>query len=1059
MAIQAPSAKADIFDYTGALQTYTVANTGMYVITVSGAQGGSSAYSTGGEGAEVSGVIQLTASDVLNIVVGQQGGTGNFGSLHPGGGGGGSFVYDTSLLAVAGGGGGASNNHVNGGPGLTTTAGAAGGSDSSVAGAVGGAGGTAGSGGGGGQDSNSGAGGAGWQSAGADGLGPLNGVGGSSFPSFAGGAGDARDAPQTPYGGYGGGGGAGFWGGGGGGGYSGGGGGAGGGSAVTGGGGGGSYLATAFTNTTLQSGVQTGNGQVSILEAIDTAQPYYVASQVGSTVAPYFAGGTLLGDVSNVTDNFTLGNYAGNTIDPMAPTNFSGTFTGAGPLTIDGIGRVILSNSGGNTYSGVTTVNSGRLVAYATNAFSPNSAVVMANSAGALLDLNGHDNTIGGLSGGGANGGNVNINNATLTVNGGGIYGGSIYNSVVSGSLVVGSETLTLTGVNTYTGSTTIDTGATLALSGSGSIATSSNVNVNLNGTFDITQTTGGASIVSLSGYGFVALGDQTLTITGASGTFYGAIYEPGIGGGGTEGSLVLAGGTETLAGLNGYLGSTTIDTGATLALLGFGSISTSSGVAANGTLDISQTTQGASITSLSGSGAVFLGGQALTLTGANGTFSGAISDGGLGGSLVVAGGTETLTGANTYAGSTTINTGATLALSGPGSIAASSGVEANGTFDISQIAAGASIISLSGSGSVALGSKTLTLTGAGGTFSGSMTDGGIGLGMGGNLAIAGGTETLTGVSTYTGSTTIDTLATLALSGTGSIATSSNVNVNTDGTFDITQTTGGASIKSLSGYGFVALGDQTLTITGASGTFYGAIYEPGIGGGGTEGSLVLAGGTETLAGYFNGYLGSTTIDTGATLALSGAGSISTSSGVTDNGTFDISQAFARVSITSLSGSGAVALGDQILTLTGANGTFSGVIAGGGIGGGTSGYLIVTGGTETLTGQNTYSGSTRINSGATLALAGSGSIAMSSFVIADGTFDISQTASGASIADLGGSGAVALGSQTLTLTNAMELFTGVIADGGIGGGAGGSLTIAGGIAGLGGVNTYTGATTI
>ena len=52
--------------------------------------------------------------------------------------------------------------------------------------------------------------------------------------------------------------------------------------------------------------------------------------------------------------------------------------------------------------------------------------------------------------------------------------------------------------------------------------------------------------------------------------------------------------------------------------------------MAANGTLDISQTTAGASITGLSGSGSVALGGQTLTLTHASGTFSGVIADGGM---------------------------------------------------------------------------------------------------------------------------------------------------------------------------------------------------------------------------------------------------------------------------------------------------------------------------------------------------------------------------------------------------------------------------------------------
>ena len=56
--------------------------------------------------------------------------------------------------------------------------------------------------------------------------------------------------------------------------------------------------------------------------------------------------------------------------------------------------------------------------------------------------------------------------------------------------------------------------------------------------------------------------------------------------------------------------------------------------------------------------------------------------------------------------------------------------------------------------------------------------------------------------------------------------------------------------------------------------------------------------------------------------------------------------------------------------------------------------------------------------------------------------------------------MSLGSKTLTFTGNVGFFNGVIQDGGIGGGTGGNVTIAnGGLATFGGVNTYTGLTTI
>ncbi|MBU3640046.1 autotransporter outer membrane beta-barrel domain-containing protein, partial [Polynucleobacter sp. AP-RePozz3-80-G7] len=101
----------------------------------------------------------------------------------------------------------------------------------------------------------------------------------------------------------------------------------------------------------------------------------------------------------------------------------------------------------------------------------------------------------------------------------------------------------------------------------------------------------------------------------------------------------------------------------------GTGSIATSSSLINNATFDISGTTSGASIISLSGnsSGSVVLGSKTLTMTNAADTFAGVIS--GTNGNLVISGGTQVLTNTNTYSGTTTINSGATLQIGNAGTV------------------------------------------------------------------------------------------------------------------------------------------------------------------------------------------------------------------------------------------------------------------------------------------------------------------------------------------------------------------------------------------------------
>lgn len=225
------------------------------------------------------------------------------------------------------------------------------------------------------------------------------------------------------------------------------------------------------------------------------------------------------------------------------------------------------------------------------------------------------------------------------------------------------------------------------------------------------------------------------------------------------------------------------------------------------------------------------------------------------------------------------------------------------------------------------------------------------------------------------------------------------------------------------------------------------------------GDLVIDTGGNVQLSATNTYTGATTIKPTGMLLISGPGSIAASSGVEVDGTFDISRSWAPVQIQALTGFGQIYLGGQNLAIYNASGTFSGIIADGGAYPAIGGSLTIASGTQTLGGVNTYTGATAIMPGAQLNLSGAGSIATSAGLVNFGRFDASGATSPVSLQSLGGSGEVYLGSSNLTLTNAATVFSGVIADGGVAGGSGASVTITGGSQGLDGVNTYTGGTTI
>ncbi len=163
-------------------------------------------------------------------------------------------------------------------------------------------------------------------------------------------------------------------------------------------------------------------------------------------------GATLSGnvDLGAATRTFAVGNSTTATDDLTVSAAISGG-TGVG-VTKTGTGTLVFS--GANTYAGTTTVSAGVLKAGAAGSLSSASAVSLA--AGTTLDLNGHDQSIGSLTGSGS----VTLGAGTLTA--GADNTSTTSTAVISGSGGIGKAgtgTFTVSGNNTYSGANTVSAG------------------------------------------------------------------------------------------------------------------------------------------------------------------------------------------------------------------------------------------------------------------------------------------------------------------------------------------------------------------------------------------------------------------------------------------------------------------------------------------------------------------------------------------------------------------------------------------------------------------------
>ena len=689
------------YNYTGSIVNTTITTGGTYQITVVGASGGGGLVGVGGAGARVVGNIDIPVGVALQLVVGGQGLADAAGG-GGGGGGGGSFVVVPDVwfpLIVAGGGGGAGDGATNGGAALTTSNGDAGAGARDLGSFSCGQGGGEGGGGEGGcGEGGQGGGGGGFSSDGGN-TGPFGARGGTALlGGFAGGDGENNGQPQ---GGFGGGGGGGLYGGGGGGGVSGGGG--GGDSDGGAGGGGGSYVYFEFSSIIMQSGFNIGDGYIifDLISAfasdipiitttnIENTSGNYI-SDIGNTLYPVFDGGTLSINIDGSdTTNYTI-THNGGAIDAAGHSlTFAGaiaddefqTRTGQTPGSLTFLNSVSggsITLTGTNTYTGGTTLNAGAYVIAGNNsAFG--SGVITMNPFSTIGFAPGQDVTLANNI--------VTSGDPTFVTAAGQVVtlSGILSDGAQPGLVEVeGPGRLVVTGENTYSGGTTIASGAALQV-GAGA-------------------TTGSIIGPVVNNGGLIFNRSNTQAFAGAmSGT--GALTKSGAG-------------TLTLAGTNTFSGGTTVAagtlTGDTTSLQG--------AIVNNSAVQFTQVTSGTYAGAMSGTGSLTkTGAGTLTLTGVN-TISGQATvqagklavQGVLGASgLTVASG-ATLTGSGTVAGNVAIASGATLA---PGNSPGTLTVAGN----VTQAAGSTYAVDIDGrtwSASGGAGSyDRLSLTGATGVF------------------------------------------------------------------------------------------------------------------------------------------------------------------------------------------------------------------------------------------------------------------------------------------------------------------------------------------------------
>jgi autotransporter-associated beta strand protein len=752
--------------------------------------------------------------------------------------------------------------------------------------------------------------------------------------------------------------------------------------------------ANTYTGTNI---LNAGTVNLGVAEVSGTSGP--LGKPATSAGSIYFNGGTLQYSSANNNDYSARFPTSANQPVSIDVNGRSVTFATAltssgGSLTLaDSTGGGVLTLTAGNTYTGNTTINGG------------------------TLNVNGSGSTASGsavMVGGGLLGGSGTVNGA-VTVNTGGIAPG--VNG--AGILTLGSSlTLGATSTNNF-GFTSSSVNAQASVAGTLTLSDTTEFNLyqaggtvawSTPGTYNLIQygsiaaaldstwTTASSANPHINNpqphlnYAFgTAGGYLTLTISSSvnndnwvTGDFTGNWSNP------ANWTAITGSTPPQNAGDSATFGSdtaqylVTLDTAETVGNLAFNNSYSTVIVTSGNTLTLDNGGAASQVTVDGGSANVIQTPVALnnnlTATVGGGdqlALSGGLANGVNGAVTLTANGAGTmiLPVANTYGPSspnsvgTTLTGGGTLQVGNNGSL----GTGALNVTGSSTLQVGAAGLNLANN--VAIGSSVVaTVDNNGNNF----TLGGIISGNGALTKINNGTLVLGGNNTYSGNTMVSG-GVLSISSAANVVDSPTIVLNggdllANGSFSVNNNISiGASTAGLID------SDGTLTLNGviASGGSANNLTVNSLGGTGT----VILGATNT----FNG----TTVISAGTLQLASSNALENSTLNYSSGTLNLGT-LTTLNLGGLSGTQNLGLGSAVLLTVGGNNastTYSGGLSG------TSASLTKMGsGTLTLTGPNTYSGSTTVNGGE-LEISTGGSITTTSlagqgYLVDGGTLTVS-----------------------------------------------------------------------